>query len=35
MSRHFKTEIELEPVEERSTAAVGVSAVVAALVGRM
>ena len=28
-------EIELEPVEERSAAAVGVSAVVAALVGRM
>ncbi len=28
-------EIELEPVEDSATAAVGVSAVVAALVGRM
>jgi hypothetical protein len=35
MSRHFKTEIELEPEEERSPAALGVFGVLAALVGRM
>jgi hypothetical protein len=35
MAEERRFEVELEPLEERSTAAVGISAVLAALVGRM
>jgi hypothetical protein len=35
MDEERRFEVEIEPLEERATAAVGVSAVLAALVGRM